>query len=451
MPSLLFVGIGCRIRIEAHELMLLCVLRLCVPFSGIGKGSILFLEDDSLRKATIASTSGWKKIAATFLISQNISLFGSSVVGFAVIWHITLETASGIWMMLATICTLVPQVFISLFSGVWADRYNRKYLIILSDGFTALATLVLAISFLLGFRKLELLLVASAIRAISAGVQSPAVNSIFPQLIPEKQLTKVQGVNQTIASVSALVTPVIGGLLLSTIGIVGAFFVDVITAAIAIAVMSRIHVEKPPTQPAISVFKDIGDGLSYIWKHDQLRKFFICLLFTFLFVTPAFTLNPLLIERSFGNEVWRLTVHEIVWSSAMITSGIFVSAKGKFRDKPRTIAFCIIGFGITFSLMGLSWSFVSFLVFLGLAGLFWPVLSTAQTVFLQETALPEVQGRVFSVLQLIITGTVPIAILFFGPLADVVRVETILLVSSAVLVVVGVVYGVSEKPKGGHS
>jgi DHA3 family macrolide efflux protein-like MFS transporter len=231
---------------------------------------------------------------------------------------------------------------------------------------------------------------------------------------------------------------------------VGAFFVDVITAAIAIAIMSWIRVEQSPKPLVKSVWKEIGVGISYLRGHPQLRRLIICLLFTFLFITPAFTLTPLLIERSFGNEVWRLTVHEIVWSSAMIASGIFVSVKGKFHNKQRTIALCIMGFGVTFALMGMSWNFVSFLVFLGFAGLFWPVFSTVQTVFVQETVPPEMLGKVFSVIQLIITGTVPIAILFYGPLADVVRMGTIYLISSTLLAIVGVIYGASEKKRGLH-
>ena len=82
-----------------------------------------------------------------FLISQNISLFGSAVVGFCIIWYITLETSSGIWLMLATICSLLPQVVISLWGGVWADRHNRKHLIMLADAFIALATLGIALFF----------------------------------------------------------------------------------------------------------------------------------------------------------------------------------------------------------------------------------------------------------------------------------------------------------------
>ena len=390
--------------------------------------------------------SRWQTQITVFLISQNISLFGSSVVGFAILWHITRETSSGFWLMLATICSLVPQVLISLFGGVWADRYNRKYLIMLADGFTALATLVLAVLFLCGFRRIELVLTASITRNLGVGVQNPAVNAIYPQLVPEEQLTRIQGINQTTGSALALLSPAIGGLLLGTAGIVSAFFVDVVTATLAILVISRIHVERPPeTDTLKSVWKDINNGFSYIFGYAQLRRLIVCIMFCFLLITPAFTLTPLMIGRSFGNEVWRLTVHEIVWSAAMIISGVWVSLKGKFRDKPRTIAVCIVGFGITFGLMGISWDFASFLVFLWAAGFFWPVLSAAQTVFVQETVPPEMLGRVFAVIQIIMTGAVLIAILFYGPLADVVRIESILLASSILLTLVGAVYGLNEQ------
>jgi DHA3 family macrolide efflux protein-like MFS transporter len=98
-----------------------------------------------------------------------------------------------------------------------------------------------------------------------------------------------------------------------------------------------------------------------------------------------------------------------------------------------------------FALFGVAWSFVSFLVFLWMAGLFCPVLSAAQTVLVQETVPSEVMGRIFSVIQITMMGAVPIAILFFGPLADVVRIETILMISSALLVFVGVIYGLLER------
>lgn len=66
----------------------------------------------------------YKERAALFLASQGITLFGSSLVQFAIIWYVTLQTSSGIWVSLLTVAAYVPQFLISFFAGVWADRYS---------------------------------------------------------------------------------------------------------------------------------------------------------------------------------------------------------------------------------------------------------------------------------------------------------------------------------------
>ncbi|MCW4012623.1 MAG: MFS transporter, partial [Candidatus Bathyarchaeota archaeon] len=132
-----------------------------------------------------------------FLISQNLSLFGSSVVGYAIIWYITLETSSGVFLMYATLAQMVPHLLISLSSGVWADRYNRKRLIMLSDSFIAIATLALALFYASGSKSITALLAVSVVRSLGSGVQTPAVNAIIPQLVSEEHLVRIQGVNQS--------------------------------------------------------------------------------------------------------------------------------------------------------------------------------------------------------------------------------------------------------------
>lgn len=91
-----------------------------------------------------------------FLSSQTISLFGSMLVQYAITWYITLKTQSGAMMTISIICGFLPTFFFS-FAGVWADRYNRKLLIALSDSLIALSTLILAILFFMGFDSIWLL------------------------------------------------------------------------------------------------------------------------------------------------------------------------------------------------------------------------------------------------------------------------------------------------------
>ncbi|WP_031514056.1 MFS transporter [Desulfofalx alkaliphila] len=387
------------------------------------------------------SNKNWLRQIILFLASQNISLFGSSVVSFAIIWHITLETSSGTWVMLFTISALLPQVLVSLWGGVWADRHNRKYLIMLSDGFIALATLGLAIAFWAGYQRLEMLLAVSFVRSIAAGVQAPAVSALFPQLVPVDKLTKVQGVNQTLNSVLLLLSPAVGGVVLGSLGIVWAFMVDVVTASLAISVLSFIRVEKVGTEgETASVFTELKQGIAYTFSDRLLKSILICFGVSFFLITPAAVLTPLFVERTFGSDVWRLTANEIAWTLGTLIGGVFVSVKGEFKDKIRTLALGLMAFGILFALLGLAGNFAFYLMVMGTAGFFMPTVATVLTVMIQERVEAAMMGRVFSLVHIVTGSAMPVAILFFGPLADMVPISYILLVSGVLLALTGVLY-----------
>lgn len=395
------------------------------------------------------NSPSWKKKIVLFLLSQNLSLFGSSVVSFAIIWHITLQTSSGKWIMLFTICSLLPQVLISLWAGVWADRYNRKHLIMLADGFIALATLGLAVAFWAGYERIELLLVVSFIRSIGAGIQTPAVGALFPQIVPMEQLTRVQGINQTLNSVLMLLSPAVGGVVLGTIGITWAFILDVFTASIAIMVLSLIYVERVarPTEPA-PVMSELREGIAYTLNNKLLKLVLICFGVSFFLITPAAVLTPLLVERTFGSDVWRLTANEMVWTIGSLIGGVYISLRGQFKDKILTAAICLVAFGITFAILGIVDNFVIYLLIMGIGGVFMPVIATAQTVLIQENVETAMMGRVFSLVQIVTGSAMPVAILFFGPLADIVSIGSILLVTGILLAVAGVGYQLTAKHMG---
>ena len=98
-------------------------------------------------------------------------------------------------MTIASVCGFAPQVAISLFSGVWADRYNRKLLIIGADAMVASATFVLALFFLSGHDDLWMVFLVSAIRSVGSGIQTPAVNAVLPQIVPPEKLIRIGGIN----------------------------------------------------------------------------------------------------------------------------------------------------------------------------------------------------------------------------------------------------------------
>ena len=227
-------------------------------------------------------------------------------------------------------------------------------------------------------------------------VSSPATNAIFPQLVPQERLTRIQGINQTLNSVLLLLSPATGGVILASLGIVWTFALDVVTAALAILIFSFIKVEKMKRAdlPA-SLLTELRQGINYTFRHPLLREVVICQACSFFLITPAAILSPLLVERSFGSNVWKLTANEIAWTVGSLIGGIFVSLHGSFKDKIHTIALCLVAFGISYSLMGMAGNFPLYLTIMGISGLFMPVIITAQTVFIQEIAEPTMLGRVF--------------------------------------------------------
>ena len=381
--------------------------------------------------------NGWKKNIVLFLLSQIISLFGSSLVQYAIMWYITLNTKSGLMMTISIICGFVPTFFLSPFAGVWADRFNRKILIMLSDSFIALTTLVMAVLFLMGHGSMVLLFVMSALRALGSGVQTPAIGAFIPQMVPEEKLTKVNGINGSVQSVVMLVSPMLSGALLSFTTIEAIFMIDVVTAAIAVLVL-LFFLKVPAHERAggfgdISYYKDLREGIVYISGHAYVKKFFLFCAVFFFMVAPSAFLTPLQVTRTFGSDVWRLTAIEIAFSLGMMFGGLIIASWSGFSNRIYTMAFSSFAISVCTVALGLIPVFWIYLAVMGLIGILLPMFNTPSTVLLQEKVEPDFLGRVFGVMGMISSSMMPLGMLVFGPVADAVRIEWLLIITGVVM------------------
>lgn len=387
----------------------------------------------------------WLRNIILFLSSQTISLFGSSLVQYAIMWHITLETESGLMMTLYIICGFIPTFLLSPVAGVWADRYNRKLLIVLSDGLIATSTLVLAILFLMGYDSIWLLFVMAAVRALGTGIQTPAVGAILPQIVPKEKLTKVNGANGSIQAVIMFVSPMVSAALLGMASIEIIFFIDVITAAIAIITLLAflnisVH-EKAAGKQTTSYFSDFKQGLQYVNSHGFLKKFFLFFSIFFVLMAPAAFLTPLQVTRSFGEDIWRLTAIEIAFSIGMMAGGAIIASWGGFKNKIATMTFSSLIMGFCTFALGIVPVFWFYLVFMALFGIAMPIFNTPTMVLLQEKIEENYLGRVFGVMGMISTSMMPIGMLIFGPLADIIAIEWLLIGTGVLTILLSVMLG----------
>lgn len=190
----------------------------------------------------------WKKTFAVIWSGQLASILSSSVVAFAIIFWVSLETGSAQVLALAAIAGMLPQSLLGPLVGVYVDRWDRKWTMILADSFIALCTLLLAVLFWLGVARMWHIYVLLACRSIGSAFHTPAMQASVPLLAPKQQLTRIAGINQIISSLSNIIGPAFGALLINLTGIGNILLLDVAGAFIACTTLLLVRHSQSRTQ-----------------------------------------------------------------------------------------------------------------------------------------------------------------------------------------------------------
>ena len=386
----------------------------------------------------------WKKKAVAFITSQAVSLFGSSIVQMAIVWYVTMQTSSGIWLTILTLSSFLPQMIISPFAGVWADRYNKKKIIILADVLIATSTLILAI-FLqinnLANTSLIAIVVVSIIRSIGTGIQTPTVNSMIPLLVPEDKLMKFNGVNSSIQSVIQFASPLVAGGILVLGSISNILFIDVITAVIGVSILSFIKIEQKSVQKIeekASTINEIKEGIRFSISDKLIGKLLLIYgIFIFLSVPSSF-MSSLIITRNFGQDYMYLSICETIGFVGMFLGGLLLGTWGGFKNRNKTLTLGMILYSIFAIGLGLVtqyWMFVALIFFISFSI---PIIQTTTMTMLQEKVQIEMQGRIFSLLNAIFSGLMPLGMILFGVLADIVSINYLIIPAGAILLLIGI-------------
>ena len=159
--------------------------------------------------------SNWKRTLAVIWLGQFISLLTSSIVGYSAVFWISIETKSPEVLAYAVLAGYLPQIILGLFAGVYIDRWSRKRIMILSDLFIAFCTLLLCGLLISGNRDLAYFYILFACRSVGSAFHTPALQASIPLIVPESQLTRISGINQSIQSMCGIIAPMIGATLIA--------------------------------------------------------------------------------------------------------------------------------------------------------------------------------------------------------------------------------------------
>ena len=367
----------------------------------------------------------WQIPFFTIWTGQALSLVGSTVTQFALIWYLTKTTGSATVLATASLIALLPGIFLGPFIGALIDRWNRRVVMIVADGVIALAILWLAYLFWIDALQVWHIYVIMFIRAVGGGFHLPAMQASTSLMVPKEHLTRVAGINQLLGGVMNIVGAPLGALLMDLLPMHGVMLVDVVTAALAIGPLFFAHIPQPKRADAgeaqkQSLWADMGDGLRYIRSWSGLTVLIGFAMMFKMALTPAISLIPLLVYKHFGGDAAQLGLTEAILGVGIIVGALLLSIWGGFKRQIITVLAAVIVFSLSFIVLGVTPAemFGLALVSMFVAGLVLPMIDGPIMAILQGTVAPEMQGRVLTMMNSLLNVTGPISLVFAGPVSD---------------------------------
>ena len=389
----------------------------------------------------------WAPRFFTIWGGQAVSLLGSQLVSFALIWWLTKSTGSATVLATASLVGLVPQVLLGPLAGGLVDRWNRRVVMMVADSLIALFTLLLAVLFALGKAEIWHVYLLMFLRSVAGGFHWPAMAASTSLMVPKEQLARIQGLNQMLQGGMSIASAPLGALLLEWLPLQGILAIDVVTALIAVLPLFFFSIPQPERRDLpeeangkSSVWQDFRAGLKYVASWPGLLIIGIMATVINFLLTPAFSLLPILVTKHFNGQAIQLATLESFSGIGFIVGGLILSAWGGFKRRVVTSLVGLVGMGIGCVALGLlpGTAFTLAVVAMFYLGVINPIVNGPLLAAVQAAVEPEMQGRVFSLIGSVSAAMTPLGLIIAGPLADHLGVQSWFIIGGVVCGLMGI-------------
>ncbi|MCK9501717.1 MAG: MFS transporter [Lascolabacillus sp.] len=387
--------------------------------------------------------NNWKRTFTIIWSGQFFSILTSSLVNFAIIIWLSLQTGSAEILAFAAIAGMLPQTVIGPFTGALIDRWNRKRIMMLADTFIALCTLILALLFWFDKAELWHIFALLALRSVGSSFHMPAMQASVPLLAPSDQLTRIAGINQIIASVSQIAGPALGAMMITIWDIEYVLIFDVAGALIAVSSLFFVNIPNPEkTENSERHFlKEMKEGAMVVLRNKGLSLVFLYSIIILFFIIPISVLFPLMTIDYFNGTGFQAGIIEAIWSVGALAGGAVMGAKVYKVNRVGLINWSYILLGAAFMASGMLSpnGFVWFAVLTGISGIAGAVYNSAFTGLVQNKIDPAALGRVFSTFYAVALIPSMIGLIGIGFIADTIGLNTSFIISGLVIILTGVI------------
>jgi MFS family permease len=294
-----------------------------------------------------------------------VSFTGSMMQNAALLWHVSLLVSperKGLALGLVGLAKVVPIVVFSLISGVVADAWNRRTLML----FTQIsATLVAAVLAVLTFRGLSVVWPIYVLAALSAAVGAfdlPARQALYPMLVPREHLANAITLNTIMFQTASVVGPSLGGLLIAAAGVGWVYAANAISFFFVIISLVMMR-DVPARQPSEDGSRDdvslhaALEGLRFVFRSPLIRSTMLLDFFA-TFFSSATALLPI-----FAQDILQVGAAGYGWlyaapaAGALVASATMVPLSSRIERRGPTLLCAVAGYGVATVTFGLSRSF----------------------------------------------------------------------------------------------
>lgn len=356
------------------------------------------------------------------VLTQTLSLIGSRMTGLAIgIWVFT-ETGVTTPLMIVAALQTLPYMLGGSLAGVFADRWNRKRIIMVTDAAQAIPTFLLMLAFMSGEFQLWMLYLGVLVQASFEMFQAPVVTASTSMMVPESELDRANTIRQLSGPAAGLIAPTITGFLYAVIGVSGVMSIDLATFLIAVAVVSTLTIPQP-TQSTDSeddkgsVWQELRGGFRFLWRRPALLALVFFATFINFILNGNLTLSVPYILSITDSEAM-VGLGEGIMNLGMLAGGILFSVWGGWQKRMHTVMVSIAMMAIMMIFYGVARSPVVLMIVLFLILFPNPAINSLFMSMLQVKTPPAIQGRVFALVMQVAMLATPLSLLLTGGIVD---------------------------------
>lgn len=359
--------------------------------------------------------SHWKQKFAVLWVGQALSILTSMLSQYALIWYLTDLTGSSTVLSLATMAALLPQGILSLFTGAFADRFDRRTIMIAADGAIGAISLVLALMAWRAPLTPGPILLVAALRSVGGAFHAPCLQAVTPLIAPPEALTRCAGWSQGIQTVSMLLSPALAAALYAAIPLHWIILLDTLGAVFAICglLLARLPALKVgDAGRKLRLWQDTREGFAVLRSHRWLWQLcLICALFSVAFM-PVSALFPLMSMQYFGREAAAAALVETAFSVGMLAGSVLLGLWGGGKNKILTMTAAVLAMGGALAVTGVLppsgfWWFAGLSLLMGVTC---PFFNSVFMALIQEGVEAQYLGRVLGLSGAMMTLASPIGL-----------------------------------------